>query len=400
MEQQWSGAWLQAVVVSYPHADVIEKLLGGCLQDTHKQQPSQPSSPAYTAAAINYGILLFVQQQHAKALAVLEPLHSDVEAMHDGAALCLCVLLLEIYLASGQLPKAAQVLHYLQSSNSPGVAARAAFSEDAHPSPWQSPRTTQGSEQQQQLQLQAQQQQHAEQQPELPVSLDLPIVTRCTSAFMQQVSQLVAQQGGQLCGMHVPALLHLYKARLAMACCNHKAAKKELRALLVLQPSSPAAVLLKSQLDVLRQQPKKALKALGPLLAAISECTPRCRLQLLNVLAAIHHQLGKHHVAAMYLTTALAQQQAASCKQQGPLNSSSSSQNVPNQQQQVGTDKRQQGSGKQRQGTGKQQGSKGNAAKAKAHPSAPDNSNNSSSSQPSSNRSSTQHSSSSSIVLC
>lgn len=241
MEQQWSGAWLQAVVVSYPHADVIKKLLGGCLQDTHKQQPSQPSSPAYTAAAINYGILLFVQQQHAKALAVLEPLHSDVEAMHDGAALCLCVLLLEIYLASGQLPKAAQVLHYLQSSNSPGVAARAAFSEDAadeatssqahdaghgqqlqqqrlqgspkqsqvqqqqqlmmspkrllllqHPSPWQSPRTTQGSEQQQQLQLQAQQQQHAEQQPELPVSLDLPIVTRCTSAFMQQVCALLA----------------------------------------------------------------------------------------------------------------------------------------------------------------------------------------------------------------
>ncbi|WIA08513.1 hypothetical protein OEZ85_007947 [Tetradesmus obliquus] len=164
--------------------------------DAHKQPPGEPSSPAYTAAAINYGILLFVQQQHAKALAVLEPLYSDVEAIHGGAALCLCVLLLEVYLGSGQLPKAAQV------------------------------------------------------------------------------AQLVEQQGGQLSGMDLPALLHLYKARLAIACCNHKAAKKEVRALLVLQPSSPVALLLKSQLEVLRQQPKKALKALGPLLAAISECTP------------------------------------------------------------------------------------------------------------------------------
>jgi hypothetical protein len=44
-----------------------------------------------------------------------------------------------------------------------------------------------------------------------------------------QVSQLVEQQGGQLSGSDVPALLHMYKARLAMACCNHKAAKKEVR---------------------------------------------------------------------------------------------------------------------------------------------------------------------------
>lgn len=31
----------------------------------------------------------------------------------------------------------------------------------------------------------------------------------------------------------------------------------------------------------------------------------RCRLQLLNLLAAVHHQLDKHHLAALYLTTAL-----------------------------------------------------------------------------------------------
>jgi hypothetical protein len=92
----------------------------------------------------------------------------------------------------------------------------------------------------------------------------------------------------------------------------------------------------------------------------------RCRLQLLNVLAAVHHQLGKHHVAALYLSTALAQQQAAYCKQQGLP----SSQDAAKQQQQQGTDRRQQGSGKQKQSTGKQQGGKGNAAKGKSQPAA------------------------------
>jgi hypothetical protein len=41
-----------------------------------------------------------------------------MEAMHSGAALCLCVLLLEMYLSSGQLPK---VLQNLQSNGSQGV---------------------------------------------------------------------------------------------------------------------------------------------------------------------------------------------------------------------------------------------------------------------------------------
>jgi hypothetical protein len=52
---------------------------------------------------------------------------------------------------------------------------------------------------------------------------------RMLCAVAPQVGQLVEQQGGQLSGMDVPALLHLYKARLAIACCNHKVAKKEVR---------------------------------------------------------------------------------------------------------------------------------------------------------------------------
>jgi predicted Zn-dependent protease len=49
----------------------------------------------------------------------------------------------------------------------------------------------------------------------------------------------------------------------------------QLRALLAAHPDSPAAVLLKGQLEVMRQQPKKALKTVAPLLAAASQATVR-----------------------------------------------------------------------------------------------------------------------------
>jgi hypothetical protein len=47
-----------------------------------------------------------------------------------------------------------------------------------------------------------------------------------------QVCQLVEQQGGVPPGHDLGPLLHLYKARLALACNNHKAAKKEVGGLL------------------------------------------------------------------------------------------------------------------------------------------------------------------------
>eukprot|EP00775_Hariotina_reticulata_P010458 gene10458-10616_t len=51
------------------------------------------------------------------------------------------------------------------------------------------------------------------------------------------VFQSVEQQGGMLMGVHLQALLHLYKARLAMGCNNFKAAKKECALPLHVTPS-------------------------------------------------------------------------------------------------------------------------------------------------------------------
>lgn len=175
-----------------------------------------------------------------------------------------------------------------------------------------------------------------------------------------QVWLLVQQQGGKPPGHNLGPLLHLYKARLALACHNYKAAKKEVRmaelpchsftlpcwsagsgsrlpewdpfspqmahwawrlgptasrscprcrhrparptcttlaishlshlthvclllchlchqvrGLLSCDPDSHAAVLLKAQAEAMRQQPKKALKTLAPVLTAAPQATIR-----------------------------------------------------------------------------------------------------------------------------
>lgn len=59
-------------------------------------------------------MLLYCQNKHAAALQQLEPLFDHVEAIHGGAALRLCILLLEIYLSSKQHVKAASVISYLE----------------------------------------------------------------------------------------------------------------------------------------------------------------------------------------------------------------------------------------------------------------------------------------------
>lgn len=92
-----------------------------------KAHPSDPGADvtqhnSHAVAAVNYGLILFLQQQHASALAVLEPLFEHVDILQDGTALCLCALLLEVYLDSCQLPKAVDILHYLQGLTTPAVS--------------------------------------------------------------------------------------------------------------------------------------------------------------------------------------------------------------------------------------------------------------------------------------
>lgn len=297
--------------------------------------PSDPGDDVtqhntHAVAAVNYGLILFLQQQHASALAVLEPLFEHVDTLQDGTALCLCVLLLEIYLDSCQLPKAVDLLQYLQGLCTPALSLLLGAGQEGSEAVAGGAGAGSSSSKGSGLtsaDRSPRKQQHQQDGPQearavaaagrgdgsragqdgavVPLDQALPNMSKTKGTRMAEVFELVQQQGGKAPGHDLAPLLHLYKARLALACNNHKAAKKEVRGMLSCDPDSAAALLLKAQLETCRQQPKKALKTLGPLLTAQHQHTIRCRLQLLNLLAAVHHQLDKHHLAALYLTTAL-----------------------------------------------------------------------------------------------
>jgi hypothetical protein len=96
-----------------------------------------PGVPAATAAAssssciaprVNLALLLTLQQQHASALALLEPLYACLDTSYAGVSLRVCCLLLDNYLASQQYSKAAQVICYLEATAAALASAAASSS--------------------------------------------------------------------------------------------------------------------------------------------------------------------------------------------------------------------------------------------------------------------------------
>lgn len=283
---------------------------------------SAAAAPDGATAAINRALLLCLRRQHASALALLRPLYEhSVEGLDEGQALRLCLLLVELHLASGQLAQAASVLHFLEHSSGlvapqPGTVGSArASSEDGYGGGGFGEALDgqqavaaggMGNGMQSQEAAAAGARDAAQPQPLLagvaaaaaaaasegtPGMLFLPCVTRVASPLMAQVRQLVQQQApkhqaGQKAAQDassdsppamssaalgaslpdVKLLLRLCKARLYLAAQNHRAAKKEVKLLLAAQPRSVQGLGLKAQLEASRQHPRKALRTLGPLL--------------------------------------------------------------------------------------------------------------------------------------
>jgi hypothetical protein len=87
--------------------------------------------------------------------------------------------------------------------------------------------------------------------------------------------------------LHLPCFTHCILSRECAfriphhpdadaSCCCAPTVCSQVRGLLSCRPDSPTAVLLKAQMDTCRQQPRKALKTLGPLLTAPQAHTTRC----------------------------------------------------------------------------------------------------------------------------
>ncbi|KAL2633465.1 hypothetical protein R1flu_004944 [Riccia fluitans] len=275
---------------------------------------------------LNTAVILYHLQQYAAALAVLEPLYSNIEPIDEAAALRVCLLMLDITLQSGQPAKAAAALQimektfgYLLSPAEGGVAGQSQPSSQSQlltsvgtglsmtdSSNGLSSLVAGG-----ELGLTRTSSEEVLDEETLSLSLDVE------GSGVRSSSPVLVSSGMPMSNvekvlpapvMELKLMLHLYKVRLLMLTRNLKATKREVKSALNLSRDHLKALLLKAQLEYSRANYRKAIKLL-------TTCSSRVEggktAMFLSNLGCIHHQLRKDHTAAIYFRKALAANSAA-----------------------------------------------------------------------------------------
>ncbi|MBA0817044.1 hypothetical protein Gohar_001640, partial [Gossypium harknessii] len=97
-------------------SDVGNKVTSGSKESsstTHQVSASHSASTIYTAEfdtsviSLNIAVIWFHLHEYAKALSVLEPLYKNIEPIDETTALHICLLLLDVVLASCDASKSA-----------------------------------------------------------------------------------------------------------------------------------------------------------------------------------------------------------------------------------------------------------------------------------------------------
>ncbi|XP_040941613.1 CCR4-NOT transcription complex subunit 10 isoform X3 [Gossypium hirsutum] len=106
-------------------SDVGNKVTSGSKESsstTRQVSASHSASTIYTAEfdtsviSLNIAVIWFHLHEYAKALSVLEPLYKNIEPVDETTALHICLLLLDVLLASCDASKSADVFNYLEKA--------------------------------------------------------------------------------------------------------------------------------------------------------------------------------------------------------------------------------------------------------------------------------------------
>ncbi|KAK1323354.1 hypothetical protein QJS10_CPA02g00227 [Acorus calamus] len=267
---------------------------------------------------LNIAIVLFHLHDYAKALSVLETLYQNIEPIEETIALHICLLLLDVALASHDASKAADVIQYLEKIPSVGFMSNQGDNGNTV------------------------QHQSVNQAPKVPAvlnnlaALDVTDANANTNASENSLDRTLSDDtldyetllsaldiGGQSLARTMlsspndsrtlaerpPAVdlklkLQLCKVQLLLLTRNLKAAKREVKLAMNIARGrdSSKALLLKSQLEYARDNHRKAIKLL---MTSSSRTEPFISCMFNNNLGCIHHQLGKHHISSVYFLKAL-----------------------------------------------------------------------------------------------
>lgn len=289
-----------------------------------------------SVVSFNIAAILYHLHEYACALSVLEPLYYNIEPIDERTALHVCLLMLDIALASHDATRAADVLHYLERSFCTGYMINLTDTgvNTHHQSSAQSSKVSASN-------VTAPDGSGSESNVSLNVAENNPLTGTLSDDSLEFESLYSTLDGGnQSLGRPVTDIskssadrsapgndlkqkIHLYKVRLLLLTRNLKAAKREVKLAMNMARGrdSSTELLLKSQLEYTRGNHRKAAKLL---MTSMSKTEPVMLSMFNNNVGCIHYQLKSPNTSAIFFTKAL--KISSSFKSERPLKLSTFSQ--------------------------------------------------------------------------
>lgn len=281
-----------------------------------------------SVAALNIATIWFHLHDYAKAMAILEPLYNNIAPIDETTALHICLLLLDVALASRDASRAADVISYLekafgsdcptdggsateqQSSNLVSKASISSNITTSDASNLDSAVNANTSE----ISLSRALSEETLEYDTLLSTLDIGGENLTRASGFPSSNDLSRTSTDR---SDLKLKLQLYKIQLLLLTRNIKAAKREVKIAMNIARGgdSSMALVLKSQLEYARGNYRKAIK----LLMASSNRTEAGPLSIFNNnLGCIHYQFGKPHTSTLFFSRALSN--SSSLRREKPLN--------------------------------------------------------------------------------
>ncbi|GAB4828245.1 hypothetical protein Ancab_035157 [Ancistrocladus abbreviatus] len=273
-------------------------------------------------ATLNMGIVLFFLHEYPKALSVLEPLFQNIEPIDERTALHVCLLLLDVALATQDVTKFADVINYLEKtlgvsyminqadngsagqqqppnlvSKSSLVPGNALASDDLSSDGAATGNTVEES-------LSRTLSDETIEYESLFSTLDIGGQNLSRPSNLSSTNDLRNPADRSFAAMDLRLKLPLYKVQLLLLTRSLKAAKREVKLAMNIARGreSSRALLLKSQLEYARGNYPKAMKLLA---ASNNQTEIGSSIIVNNNYGCIYYQQGKYHTSSIFFYKAL-----------------------------------------------------------------------------------------------
>ncbi|KAJ6834887.1 CCR4-NOT transcription complex subunit 10-like [Iris pallida] len=263
---------------------------------------------------LNTAVVLYHLHEYKHALALLEPLYQNIDPIDETTALHVCLLLLDIALASGDASKAARVIHYLEKSFGGGYM----LNQIDNGSNNQHQDSNQGVKHSGISNISAPDDASSDSNATTNITDNSLSETLSDDALeYENLYSTLDGGGGPNFGLlssndlvksvadrtapvtELKLKMHLYKVRLLLLTRNLKAAKREVKLAMNMARGRDLSteLLLKSQLEYARGNHRKAIK----ILMTFSSRTEAEMLSMFNNnLGCIHYQLKSPHTSGLF----------------------------------------------------------------------------------------------------